>query len=87
MKLYKEDIKKIGNTTSQTDDGGTSFICNVDTANIEEILLRNILELFGDYKILSSEDFIWESDHDIVEWDLIDIEFKTNLPWEIYMSL
>jgi len=83
MKLYKEDIKKIGNTAFH-EDGLTNIICG-DTANIEEILLRNILELFGDYEILSSEDFIW--DNEITGEEMYDIVFKTNLPWDIYMNI
>jgi len=73
----KEDIKKIGHTTYE-EDGNTVIVCSIDTANIEEILLRSILKCFGDeYEIISSKDG-YEDD---------DILFFTNLPFETYMSL
>ncbi len=63
----------------------TNIICDGNTCNIEEILLRNILECINsEYKILESEDYIWE-DKDGNE--VFDICFKTNLPWEEYMAI
>ena len=82
LEVEKEDIMKIG-YTGYKEDGFLAIICNGDTANIEEILLRTILKCFGEeYHIVSAEDYIWEEDdHD--EWDF-DIEFITNLPYEKY---
>ena len=82
IQVEKEDINKIG-YTGYKEDGFLAIICNGDTANIEEILLRSILKCFGEeYHIVSAEDFIWEED-DYDEWDF-DIEFITNLPYEKY---
>ena len=82
IEVEKEDIRKIGNTW-YNENGFLAIICDGDTANIEEILLRSILKCFGEeYHIVSAEDFIWEED-DYDEWDF-DIEFITNLPYEVY---
>lgn len=82
IQVEKEDISKIG-YTGYKENGFLAIICNGDTANIEEILLRNVLKCFGEeYHIVSSKDFIWQDD-DYDEWDF-DIEFITNLPYEKY---
>ena len=82
IQVEKEDINKIG-YTGYKENGFLAIICNGDTANIEEILLRSILKCFGEeYHIVSSEDYIWQ-DNDYDEWDF-DIEFITNLPYEVY---
>ena len=79
LTVEKEDIKKIGHTT-YGEGGNTAIICGIDTANIEEILLRNILKCFGnEYEIVSSEDYNGYGEDDIL--------FLTNLPFETYMSL
>lgn len=80
MNLQKQDLHKIGHTITPTKEGGTSFICSPDTCRIESILLREILLLFGDYKIISEDDFIW--DNGVCDWEII-----TNLPYEIYMDI
>ena len=82
IEVEKEDIRKIGNVWSN-ENGFLAIICDGETANIEEILLRNVLKCFGEeYHIVSAEDFIWDED-DYDEWDF-DIEFITNLPYEVY---
>lgn len=82
IQVEKEDINKIG-YTGYKENGFLAIICNGDTANIEEILLRNVLKCFGEeYHIVSSKDFIWQDD-DYDDWDF-DIEFITNLPYEKY---
>ena len=78
MNLYKKDIERIGGTIYE-ENGFTCFICNVQTASIESLLLREILLLFGNYRITSEEDFMWDN-------GTIDIEMKTNLPYEIYIG-
>lgn len=78
VQVEKNDIKKIGNT-AYNEDGFLAIICDSDTANIEEILLRNILKCFGEeYKIVSAEDFEWDG----VEG--CDICYTTNLPYELF---
>ena len=82
--VKKEDIKKIGNT-KYNEGGFLAIICDGDTCNIEEILLRSILKCFGDdYKVIKAEDYIWE---DSKGEEVYDILFITNLPYEIYEKL
>lgn len=77
LTVNKNDIRNIG-TTSFNDNGFYCIICESNTANIEEILLRSILLCFGDYKIVETSDCnLNDDDNDIF------IEFKTNLPWDM----
>ena len=78
MMLSLGDIRKIGNTTCEG-EYGTDFICNGVTSNIEEIMLRSILNQLG-YKIIKSSDFEWEN-------GTIDINIQTNLPYVKYMEM
>lgn len=72
----KSDICKIGHT-GFNEGGKTTILCNIGTANIEEILLRNILKCFGEnYKIVESKQLVYPQ--------TTDIEFVTNLPYELY---
>lgn len=81
IEVKKGDINRIGNTW-YNEDGFLAIICSVETANIEEILLRSILKCFGkNYHIVVSEDFIWPNEDGE---DVIDIQFITNLPYEMY---
>ena len=73
--VEKEDIKSIGNTKFE-ENNMTCFICDFETSHIEKILLRTILQTFGnDFKIVG------ECDH---PYGMI---FKTNFPWEKYNSV
>lgn len=81
IEVTKKDIKKIGNA-KYNEGGFLAIVCDGDTSNIEEILLRSILKCFGDdYKVIKAEDYIWE---DINGEEVYDILFITNLPYEIY---
>lgn len=81
IEVTKKDIMKIGNT-KYNEGGFLAIVCDGDTSNIEEILLRSILKCFGDdYKVIKAEDYIWE---DINGEEVYDILFITNLPYEIY---
>jgi len=81
IEVVKEDIKKIGNT-KYNEGGFLAIICDGDTCNIEEILLRSILKCFGDdYKVIKTEDYIWENDEGEVVYEIL---YVTNLPYEIY---
>ena len=80
IEVKKEDIKKIGHTC-YNEGGFLAIICDGDTCNIEEILLRSILKCFGDDYKVEAEDDIWE---DINGEEVYDILFITNLPYEIY---
>ena len=86
LSVYKSDIKKIGHTTLEEygegnkPNGKTCFACLGKTANIEEILLREILILYG-YKIVSSWDCISTEDEGN------DVVFNTDMPWYEYRDL
>ena len=81
IEVVKEDIKRIGHTC-YNEGGSLAIMCDGDTCNIEEILLRSILKCFGDdYKVVKAEDDIWE---DSKGEEVYDILFITNLPYEIY---
>jgi hypothetical protein len=84
IEVVKEDIKKIGNT-KYNEGGFLAIVCDGDTSNIEEILLRTILKCFGDeYKVIKAEDDVWE---DINGEEVYDILFITNLPYEIFEKI
>lgn len=79
--VEKNDIKKIGNTAFNK-NGNLAIVCNGETSNIEEILLRSILKCFGEeYKVISSEDNIWVN---VKGEEVYDILFTTNLPYELF---
>ena len=81
LDVQKEDIKKIGYAW-YNEGGFLAIICDGDTSNIEEILLRSILKCFGDeYKVIKTEDYIWENDEGEEVYEIL---FVTNLPYEIY---
>lgn len=80
MKLLKEDIKKIGHTLYQ-ENNCLCVCCNIELSNIEEIFLRNILNLFGEeYHIIAEEEY-FEGNGDITH------VFKTNLPYNYFEEL
>lgn len=81
IQLEKSDIRKIGNTKFN-EDGFLAIMCDGDTSNIEEILLRSILKCFGDeYKVIKTEDYIWENKEGEEVYDIL---YVTNLPYEMY---
>ena len=84
IEVKKEDIKKIGNT-KYNEGGFLAIVCDGDTSNIEEILLRSILKCFGDeYKIIKTEVFIWKNEEGE---EVFDILYITNLPYELFEKI
>ena len=84
IEVVKEDIKRIGHTC-YNEGGYLAIMCDGNTSNIEEILLRSILKCFGDeYKVIKREDYIWE---DINGEEVYDILFITNLQYEIFEKI
>jgi hypothetical protein len=84
IEVVKEDIKRIGHTC-YNEGGYLAIMCDGDTSNIEEILLRSILKCFGDdYKVIKTEDFIWENDEGEVVYEIL---YVTNLPYEIFEKI
>lgn len=71
LEVFKEDLNKIGHTQYQ-EDGNVCIVCQIQTAHLEEILLRKVLKCFGEYQITDTEDF-----------DDDEVKFKTNLPWKL----
>lgn len=81
IQVEKMDIRKIGNAW-YNEDGFLAIMCDGDTSNIEEILLRSILKCFGDeYKVIKTEDYIWENKEGEEVYDIL---YVTNLPYEMY---
>ena len=84
IEVVKEDIKRIGHTC-YNEGGYLAIMCDGNTSNIEEILLRSILKCFGDdYKVIKTEDYIWENDEEEVVFEIL---FITNLPYEVYEKI
>lgn len=84
IEVTKEDINKIGHTC-YNEGGFLAIVCDGNTSNIEEILLRSILKCFGDeYKVVKAEDDIWET---FKGEEVYDILFITNLPYEIFEKI
>lgn len=80
MKLVKSDLSKIGHTLFNK-NGVIAVVCYLLTANLEEILLREILKEFGNYKITSIKEKKCECCGEI------DIVFNTNLPVRLIEDL
>ena len=83
--VNKSDISRIGYISYGGDDNMTKIIADRDTCLLEAILLRNILKCFGEqYQIFEELDVLKDID-DADPWDT-DLEFVTNLPWDVYMN-
>ena len=84
IEVTKKDIKKIG-YACYNEGGFVAIMCDGDTCNIEEILLRSILKCFGDdYKVIKTEDYIWENDEGEVVYEIL---YVTNLPYELFEKI
>ena len=83
--VNKSDISRTGHTSYGGSDNMTKKIADGDTCLIEAIMLRNILKCYGEqYHIIEELDVPKDMD-DADPWDT-DLEFVTNLPWEVYMN-
>lgn len=81
FKVNKEDILQIGHTVFPN-KGCAAFVCSPEHSKIEYILLRNILECFGeDCKIVDTYER-YESKEDSSA--VTDIVFMTNLSYKTY---
>ena len=81
MELQKKDILVLGHTAYEHDDL-LCIQCSGKYSGITSIFLRECLKLFGEYEITDSYD-IDQTD----ENGCNDVEFVTNLPWNIYYDL
>lgn len=73
-----DDILNIGHTMFN-ENGKLAILCDVRTANIERILLRNILSIKG-YSIVSVDDFVWDNGE-------VDVQFTTDMDWSEYQQI
>lgn len=80
MVLYKEDLKTLGHTAYEGENGNLAIDSDGKYNGIERIMLRNILLLFGDYKIINEGDVL--NTDGTCDW-----EFITNLPFDKYEEL
>lgn len=79
IEVEKSDIWKIGRGCWGNDSGYLTIDCNIDTVNIEEILLRSILKCFGDeYTVTETLEYI--NDDDMIDG----LVLVTNLPFEMF---
>jgi hypothetical protein len=78
MKFNKQDICRIGFDYIETDKGYLEILSIFDEFGIEEILLRNILLEFGNYRITEYTDY--ENEDNVVHG------YVTNLPYSLYES-
>lgn len=76
MKLEKQDISRIGFDYIETDKGNLEILSISPEYGIEEILLRNILLEFGNYRITEYTDYVDE--------DNVLHGYVTNLPYTLY---
>ena len=76
MKLLKEDINRIGNDWVETEEGTLEIYSNCDECGMVEILLRNILQEFGDYTILQNPTY--------EEGGKLTCGYVTNLPFSLF---
>ena len=81
LELYKEDIMKLGDAIFPMKDCVViEIFSSDDTVWITEILLRNVLKLFGeDYKVISFDELTPEDDNEV---EVASMFFVTNLPWK-----
>lgn len=74
MNLYREDILLIGDYAILNEDGNLELFAYNPGANSDEILLREILLTFGDYRIIDVKHY---GDAKC---------FRTNLPIDLYIK-
>ena len=77
--VKKEDLSHIGRAR-YNDNGNTAFVCPLKTAHMDSMLLKNILQCFGnEYRIIDSyERLDDDTDFHIGPYKV----FITNLPWK-----
>lgn len=76
MKLEKQDISRIGFEYIERENGNLEILSKTRESGIEEILLRNILLEFGNYRITEYTDY--EDEDNLLHG------YVTNLPYKLY---
>ena len=77
IEITQLDIAKIGHRVYEINHG-TCFRCHIETAGIEEIILRAALCTFGDYYILPQNVLVNKDE----KW----VEYHTDLPFNVYLN-
>ena len=77
LDICQLDIARIGYYVYEINHG-TCFRCHIETAGIEEIILREALSAFGEY-ILFPQNVIVNKNE---KW----VEFHTDLPFNDYLT-
>lgn len=82
LELYKEDILKIGEyIVSIEGNVGITVDANDNSIGLKEIILRNILKLYGNqYTVLRVDDYAARQKRRITE--AVSLVIVTNLPLE-----
>ena len=83
--LKFEDIYNIGHT-AHAEDSYTVLSCSPETANLEELFLREILSL-RDYHINVIDEEIRRISGDDTGEEFVFIKFRTNVPWEVFQAV
>lgn len=87
MKNANKNLKRIGHTANGDDKGNTVIYVDQSTANIEIILLEQILDSLG-FKILKEED--WVQELTVLKGKklktLESIKVTTNYPFKLYLK-
>lgn len=80
MKTKKEWLSRIGDSI-YNEDGNTSFICGILTANLEFMFLEAILEEhYPEYDVIFEKAYVCPNGSERVE-------IFTNMPYSIYEEL
>lgn len=77
IEITQLDIAKIGYYVYEINQG-TCFRCHIETAGVEEIILRNVLCTLGDYYLFPQNVKVNKDE----QW----VEFHTDLPFSIYLN-
>lgn len=84
FEVEKGDLCLIGHT-AYNEGGHMAVVCSIDSANLEYILLRNILKCFGEeYRIVESFE-VFEDETNLLS--VKDKVFITNLPFENCLNI
>lgn len=82
INVEKTDINYIGHTHFNY-NGNVAISCYASHCGVERILLRNILQCFGEDFVITETEDDWNEDCTAIEG----ITFITNLPYETYLEL
>lgn len=76
IEVFQSDLLTLGHDAFEK-DGCLTVLSYPETSTIDEILLRSVLKLFGNYTVTDAADLWWGEDK-------CDIALMTDMPWEEY---